>query len=91
MFSIKSRKHDDIMEKYRCFLYYSYTRPSFLEGLARIFDLGGTLRNDYKPTRTVYEIDVAAMRSDWIEIGRDIDGAIGAYADGGTSERLTYE
>ena len=87
MFFIKSRKHEDIMDKYRRFLYYSYNRPSFLEGLARIFDLGGTLRNDYKPTRTVYEIDVAAMRSDWIEIGRDIYEAIGAYADGGTSER----
>ena len=87
MFSINLRKHDDVMEKYRKYLYCSYTRPSFLEGLARIFDLGGTLRSDYKPTRAVYEIDVAAMRSDWIEIGRDIDSAIGAYADGGTSER----
>ena len=91
MFFIKSRKQDSVMDKYRNSLYYSYTKPSFLGGLARILDLGGTLRNDYKPTRTVYEIDVAAMRSDWIEIGRDIDGAIGAYADGGTSERLTYE
>ena len=87
MFSIKSRKHDDVIEKYRKYLYYSYTRPSFLEGLARILDLGGTLRNDYKPTLTVYETDIAAMRSDWIEIGQDIDDAIGAYADGGTSER----
>ena len=87
MFFIKSRKQDDVMEKYRNYLYYSYTRPSFLGGLARILDLGGTLRNNYSPSGSVYEMDIMAMRSDWIEIGRDIDDAIGAYADGGTSER----
>ena len=81
MFSIKSRKHDSIIEKYRYSLYYSYARPSFIEGLARIFDLGGTLRNDYKPCRTVYEQDIAAMRNDWIVIGQDIGDAICAYAD----------
>ena len=86
MFSIKPRKHDDVTEKYGKFLYYSFPRPSILEGLARIFDLGGTLRSSYYPTRPPYEIDIAAMRSDWIEIGRDIDLAIGAYTDGGNSE-----
>ena len=79
MFAIKSRKHDSIIEKYRYSLYYSYARPSFIEGLARIFDLGGTLRNDYKPSRTVYEQDIAAMRSDWIVIGQDMRDVINTY------------
>lgn len=79
------------MDKYRNSLYYSYTKPSFLGGLARILDLGGTLRNNNSPSGSVYEMDIMAMRSDWIAIGQDIGDAIGAYPDHETSDRLTHE
>jgi hypothetical protein len=91
MFFIKSRKQNSVMNRYRNSLYYSYTKPSFLGGLARILDLGGTLRNNNSPSGSVYEMDIMAMRSDWIAIGQDIGDAIGAYPDHETSDRLTHE
>ena len=91
MFSIKSRMQNSIMDRYRDYLYYSYAKPTFLGGLARILDLGGTLRNTYSPSGPVYEMDIVAMRSDWIAIGQDLGDAIGSYPEHETSERLTHE
>ena len=79
------------MSKYRYSLYYLFDQPSLIEGLARILDLGGTLRYDYRPSRTAYEKDIAATRSDWGAIGQDIGEAIGAYSDRDTTECLTHE
>ena len=66
----------------------NYARPSFLEGMARALDLGGTL-DDYDvpylddlragripPELTKPESDVAAMRQDWIAVGQYIRGAM---------------
>ena len=46
--------------------YFNYARPSFLEGMARIFDFGGTL--DYYPRRSAVrksgpEADAEAIAS----------------------------
>lgn len=63
------------MESYSDFL---YARPSFLEGVARIFDFGGTL-NEYNDSPTGQEADAAAIRSDWEAIGQDMRAAIEAF------------
>lgn len=91
MFSVKSRMQDSTIDRYRDGLYHSYAKPTFLGGLARILDLGGTLRNTYTHTDPVYEMDIVAMRSDWIAIGLDLGDAIGSYPDRETSEHLTHE
>lgn len=63
------------METYSDFL---FARPSFLEGVARIFDFGGTL-NEYNGPFTGPDADAAAIWSDWATIGQDMRAAIGAF------------
>ena len=60
---------------------YRFAMPSFLEGLARIFDFGGTLLEDYEVPGSGFEDDIAAMRSDWIVIGQDMRDVINTYPD----------
>lgn len=48
-----------------------YARPSFLEGIARLFDVGGML-NTYNQSRTPEEADYRAILSDWEAVGRDL-------------------
>lgn len=55
-----------------------YARPSFLEGVARIFDFGGTL-NEYNGPSSGLEADAAALWSDWAAVGEDMRAAIGAF------------
>ncbi len=52
-----------------------FARPSFLEGFARIFDLGGTL-NQYSTSSSAQEADARAMRADWAAVGDDIRSAM---------------
>jgi hypothetical protein len=53
-------------------------RSAFLDGLARVFDLGGTLhRRRY--VSTGFAKDVEAMRSDWVSIGNDMRSAIAKF------------
>lgn len=52
-----------------------FARPSFLEGFARIFDLGNNL-NQYNEHRFPDDADVRAMRADWEAVGEDIRHAI---------------
>ena len=64
--------------------YFNYARPSFLEGMARIFDFGGTL--DYYPRRSVVrksgpEADAEALRADWEAVGQYIRDAIGQFEE----------
>ena len=54
---------------------FLYARPSFTEGVARVFDIGGTL-NEYNTSSTGSEADAIAIRSDWDAIGQDILTAI---------------
>ena len=55
-----------------------YARPSFLEGMARVFDIGGTL-NEYDFGPGGAESDAEALRSDWEAIGDDWRAVIGNY------------
>lgn len=66
-----------------------YARPSFLEGMARIFDFGGTL-NEYdfgpapdgaesKSYADASKADMEALRSDWRKVGDDMRSVMGGY------------
>jgi len=46
-------------------------RPSFIEGMSRIFDFGGTL-NEYNQSLTPAQADYLALRGDWRLVGRDL-------------------
>lgn len=58
-----------------------YARPSFLEGVARIFDFGGTLNTYYlvSSDEDPREADARAIASDWQAVGKDMASAIGQY------------
>ena len=50
---------------------YLFARPSFIEGIARLVDLGGTL-NTYNASRTPEEADARALYEDWKAVGHDL-------------------
>lgn len=60
------------MSEYTTFL---FARPSFLEGLARIFDFSGAL-NEYNISATPEQADARALRSDWMAVGDDLRNAL---------------
>jgi hypothetical protein len=54
-----------------------FVRPSFLSGMASVFDLGGTLRRyHYVRSRTPQEADAWAIANDWAVVGQDLAVAI---------------
>lgn len=55
--------------------FFLFARPSFIEGLARIFDLGNSL-NVYNESLTGREADFKALWADWSMVGQDITDAI---------------
>jgi len=54
---------------------------SFLTGIARLVDLGGSLNSHSKLERLYRDrtSDRAAIESDWLAIGKDITTAISKY------------
>lgn len=56
-------------------IYCLYVRPSFREGLARLFDFSGHLVK-YNYSRSEREADLRALSSDWQHVGEDIRAAI---------------
>ena len=75
------------METHSDFL---YARPSFLEGLARIVDLGGTM-NEYNVSPSGQEADAVAIWMDWAVIGQDMRDAIGSFEEEETLVRGSEE
>ena len=43
---------------------YQFVRPSFVEGMARVLDIGGTLQ-EYSAYESAAEADYNAIASDW--------------------------
>jgi hypothetical protein len=62
----------------RDYTFKLYASPSFLEGIARIVDVSGSL-NSYNISPGESIADCRALLSDWKEVGRDIVAAIGEY------------
>jgi hypothetical protein len=54
---------------------FLFARPSFVEGMARVLDLGCTL-NVYNESRTESQADYKAIRNDFRMIGQDIAFAL---------------
>lgn len=52
-----------------------FARPSFVEGMARIMDIGNTL-NEYNVSLAPEQADRLALRADWCAIGADFHAAI---------------
>lgn len=50
---------------------FLYSRPSFLEGIARIVDFFGVLQ-EYNTTSTPQAADERAIRADWAAVGADL-------------------
>lgn len=55
-----------------------FARPSFLQGMARLFDLGDTL-SEYNSSLSPEQADRLAIASDWRAIGLDMWRAIDEY------------
>ena len=52
-----------------------FATPTFIGGIASLFDLGDTL-NNYNFSDTPEEADYKAIHADWLSVGDDIRGAI---------------
>ena len=57
------------------FTFGLFARPSFLEGVGRLIDFGGTL-NEYNTSATPDEADYQALASDWWAIGNELRTAM---------------
>lgn len=55
-----------------------FARPSFLEGMGRIFDLGSNSDN-YNRSANPELADRRALESDWRMVGRDLRTAMKAH------------
>ena len=57
---------------------YLFARPSFIEGMARLFDFAGAL-NTYTTFPTPELADTYAIACDWHQVGTDMQWAIVEY------------
>lgn len=54
---------------------FLFVRPSFIEGVGRMFDISGSY-NTYNYSRDDREADARAFYRDWRAIGRDFRAAL---------------
>ncbi|MBI2459265.1 MAG: hypothetical protein HYV53_01795 [Parcubacteria group bacterium] len=57
---------------------FLFARPSFVEGMARVIDLGSTMQI-YNSSKSEKEADVKALKKDWEAVGEDVAYAIKEY------------
>ena len=57
---------------------FLFARSSFIEGMARVVDLGSTMQI-YNACETEKEADLKALRRDWMSVGEDIMLATNKY------------
>jgi hypothetical protein len=57
---------------------FLFARPSFIEGMARVFDLGCTL-NEYNYSKTGTEADAKALKNDFLMVFQDLGSSISNY------------
>ncbi len=57
-----------------------FARPSFLSGIAHIFDFSGSLLH-YNRDRSGSEADYQALSSDWKMVGMDMQTAIEEHGE----------
>ncbi|MBU0668043.1 hypothetical protein KJ951_01110 [Patescibacteria group bacterium] len=57
---------------------YLYANPSFIGGMAKVLDMGGTLVV-YNESSTPVVADIKAMSNDWKAVGKDLAYSIQNY------------
>jgi len=57
---------------------YPFTVPSFLSGIARLLDVGGTF-NSFYYIENAEEADSVAIESDWAIIGNDMKNTLADF------------
>jgi hypothetical protein len=60
--------------------YFLFATPTLLSGMARVFDLSGSL-NEYNYCDTPEKADFYAIHSDWRSVGTDILIAVENFKD----------
>ena len=60
--------------------YFLYATPSFVSGMARVLDLGSTM-TEFNSTFYPEVADFYAIKSDWINVGSDINTALNIYGE----------
>lgn len=65
--------------------FYLFARPSFVEGMARLFDFSGSLQT-YNGHESGEQADYEAIKQDWQVIGDDIYKSIDNYEQAGTKK-----
>jgi hypothetical protein len=55
-----------------------FARPSFIEGMSRVMDLGSNLQV-YNHSKTELDADAKAIHNDWRMVGKDIESSIEEY------------
>jgi len=63
------------MNEYQPHAYYLFVKPSFGQGLGRIWDFRGRL-SMYNISSTPAEADAKALASDWLAVGQDLKEAM---------------
>ncbi len=58
--------------------YRLFAKPSFIEGVSRLLDLGATLQR-YNDSVDENQADSQALKSDWKAIGNDLKSSIRTY------------
>ena len=58
---------------------FLFARPSFIEGMARLLDLGATLQ-EYNRSITPIEADARALYNDFRAVGEDMKRAMTQFA-----------
>ncbi|GAB4245398.1 MAG: hypothetical protein Kow00129_05300 [Thermoleophilia bacterium] len=59
---------------------FLFATPSFIEGMARTFDLGGAIEElSYNSSATPEEADARALGSDWSVVGQDLQRSLDEY------------
>ena len=62
---------------------FNYAQPSFIEGMARIFDFAGALDVYHTPQTdaATQRADTIALREAWVEVGQCMWDAIGQFEE----------
>lgn len=55
-----------------------FAKPSFIEGMSRVLDLGGTLQ-EYNSSETEQKADSEELKNDWYAVGDDLRFSILNY------------
>jgi len=77
---MKARGFGEIMnQEWHAEIFRLYHRPSFWEGMARLFDFGGFLTHQHNYSTSEEEADFRAIESDWKFVGEDLREAIRQY------------